>query len=241
MKQKPSSYYNEDYYSGVGGKGYKGEYTFASAPWHGMARAIVQTFGCHIGAKTCTDFGCAKGFVLWFLLNEYGWAVQGYDWSDWVCENGALGVPIECKDITKRGEFMAADVTLCTDTLEHIQEDKLETTLGNIYTATNKVFIAHIGLTETVRESLPEHVTMHDRAWWQERFEAAGFVTSIWEPLYITRLRRATKTSIGKLWAADAFVLEPVPAVEVKKIELEWVPAAMVEKEWVTEDAGLPS
>ena len=87
MKPKPASYYDEDYFSGTGGKGYQGPYGWHSAPWGGLALALVRTFGWHIGAKSVADFGCATGHVLWWMQHQYGWQVKGYDFSEWAVAN----------------------------------------------------------------------------------------------------------------------------------------------------------
>jgi len=207
---KPSSYYDQAYYDTDPTKGYPGPYNLACAPWGRIARALIFTFGI-LGVTSVTDFGCARGFVLWHLKNA-GWATKGYDFSEYAVQTAMEGLDIEVADVAaKRREFQAADLALCMDVLEHIDEKRLPQALTNMRAATGKVFVAQAYLPEVDYgpiNDMPEHVTVKPREWWTAQFDKAGFRPHVLEGEYKLNVRRMCLRPFGEMWAGSSFVLE---------------------------------
>lgn len=216
---QPASYYDKDYFDTYSKKGYPGPYTTASAPWDRLARALVLTFGPSIGVKSCADFGCARGFVIYYLQNLYGWQTKGYDFSKYALKTAMPGLDLELADITRNKPFAPADLVLCMDVLEHIDEAKLPKAIQNLRDATKKVAVFHVlvpkGKDKGSWEYADDHVTVEPKDWWQAMFEANGFRRHWLEPTYRINIRRLVKGPASGIWMENAFVLEPVipPAV----------------------------
>lgn len=215
---KKASYYDEEYFDTNPNKGYPGPYTFTSAPWATLARCIVQALA-PLSPHSATDFGCARGFLLYCLHTIYGWNVMGYDWSAYAAQTAMPNVPIEVIDITKRYPYKKADVVICMDVLEHIDEGpKLETAVANIRETAIKAAVVHVGLKD-LDEGLPEHVTLRTRDWWKNYFANLGLITHVLEPTYRVLLKRYVPGKIGKMWYQRAFVLQPVEVHNEPKVE----------------------
>ncbi len=256
MREKPQNYYDAAYYDTDVTKGYPGPYTMVCAPWGRLARALVFTFGV-LGVDSVTDFGCARGFVLWHLKTA-GWLTKGYDFSEYAVSTAVEGLDIEVADIAaKRREFQPADLTLCTDVLEHLEGKRLMQALLNIRAATQRVFVAQVFLPEVdyfgPQNDMPEHVTVHDRPWWQTKFEECGFRMHVLDGEYKLNVRRMCLRPFGEIWANSTFVLEPVAIPESTVIEkrektqyaeypeqIEDGATVAVESGWPMADARLP-
>jgi hypothetical protein len=226
MKAKPASYYDEAYFRGGPNLGYLGPYAWESAPWERLARAIVRTFGCNLNTTSITDFGCARGFVLWFMKHQFGWQTKGYDFSEYAVANAAPDLDITVADLSKRMDTEPTDIVLCMDTLEHIEERKLKIALENLHDTAKVAVIVHVYVSDGLQNGidLPEHVTVKPKTWWHELFLTNGFITHVLDPYYKTMIKRLARGVHGDIWADNAFVLEPVQAViESQAIDPKWV------------------
>lgn len=95
------------------------------------------------------DYGCGKGTLaanLPFKINEYDPAIPGKDSSPY-----------------------PADILICTDVLEHIEPDYLDSVLSDIVRCTKKVAYLTIA-TGPAKKTLPDgrntHLIQQGKAWW---------------------------------------------------------------------------
>jgi 2-polyprenyl-3-methyl-5-hydroxy-6-metoxy-1,4-benzoquinol methylase len=136
---------------GYGGKGSK---------WAGQVAAIA--FGC--GAASILDYGCGQGSLMRALMAERidrRWRLAEYD----------PAIP------GKDGEPMFADLVVCTDVLEHVEEQCLPHVLEDLAHLTRRqlfVVISTVETSKTLSDGRQAHITLHPRAWWIERFESVG-------------------------------------------------------------------
>lgn len=109
------------------------------------------------GITSVLDYGCGKGTLkialtqddLDCVVNEYDPAIPGKD-----------------------AEPDPAELVVCTDVLEHIEEDKLDAVLHHIRSKAMR-FIAIVVSNRPAFKSLPDgrnaHLIVRDEAWWRER------------------------------------------------------------------------
>lgn len=96
--------------------------------------------------KTALEIGCGFGQRV-FALNSYGIDTEGYEISDYAVSNcmPMLKNKIQQRDITEDLDYYKTyDLVICYDVLEHIESDKLEKALKNIYLLGNKDFVFSI-------------------------------------------------------------------------------------------------
>ena len=230
MKAKPPSYYDAEYFDTDGDKGYPGPYTLASAPWSRLAMAMVRTFGPTIGVTTVTEFGCARGFVL-FFLQHMGWKVKGYDFSKFAVETALPGIDIEIADLTKRSEYEPADLVVCMDVLEHVAKADLPFALKNIRRTMGKAAVVQVyipGSNVRLAREPEDHVTNEPREWWLELFAKNGLRLHHLQPTYELFLRRKVPAVFADMWIASSFVLEAIPGWRDSKDIVELIDERIV-------------
>ena len=107
-----------------------------------------------VGAKSVLDYGCGKGT----LRKELGDIVREYD----------PAIP------GKDGEPEPADIVVCTDVLEHIEPDKLDSVLEHMRCLGQWFFL--VIATRPAEKDLPDgrnaHLLIHDAAWWKSVLES---------------------------------------------------------------------
>jgi hypothetical protein len=135
-------------------------YGTSSAKWADEVRQIAAAYGI----LDTLDYGCGKGLLKqalkWPTLREYDPSVEGKD---------AIPDP--------------ADMCICTDVLEHIEPDCLDSVLDDLQRCTKKVGFFTIA-TRPAKKTLPDgrnaHLIQQPVAWWlpklMERFRLKNFV-----------------------------------------------------------------
>jgi len=126
-------------------------YGRSSWKWADMVSSLKE----EIDAKTVLDYGCGKGFLGEILghpdwLREYDPAIPGK-------ETAPLTV---------------SDLVVCTDVLEHIEPDLLDSVLEHInQCARSLVFIviSVIPATKNLPDGRNAHVSLHDADWWKKK------------------------------------------------------------------------
>jgi len=114
----------------------------------------------HCGAKTLLDFGCGKGYQ-YTKLNLHNTYFNGI-------------MPSLYDPGTKYNEFPEGnfDGVICTDVLEHIEEENLDEVLAQIFSKANT--FVYLGVcTVPALAILPDgrnaHVTIKPFEWWLEK------------------------------------------------------------------------
>ncbi len=135
---------------GYGGRGDK---------WAPQVCTIVDT----IKAASLLDYGCGQGSLgrtLGILrprlrIAEYDPAIPGKD-----------AVP------------MFADLVVCTDVLEHVEEDCLDAVLADLGRLARRqlfIVVSTVPTEKTLSDGRQAHITLHPREWWIDRLFFAGF------------------------------------------------------------------
>lgn len=124
--------------------------------------AAVRAFAEMVKPATILDYGCGGG-TLAAAIPEY--RIQMYD----------PGVP------GREGTPKPVDMTVCTDVLEHVEPDRVESVLAHISCVTGKAAYVVIA-TRPANAVLPDgrnaHLVIQDAAWWIERFAAHGWTVA---------------------------------------------------------------
>lgn len=145
------------------------------------------------GAKVAIDFGCGNGDIVTifrpldiyvrlvdFMGREYlGTAAQqalGEGTADY--EQASLWDP------ELRARLRPADLGICTDVMEHIPEERVDTVLRLIGDKVPLCFfrIALYGDShhKIAKHGGPLHVTVRDHEWWIARLKANGLIFDSW-------------------------------------------------------------
>lgn len=135
-------------------------------PWGGTGASWLPTLGPILAQydpspeNPCIvlDYGCGRGTLKPALEKEMPFVmVDEYD-------PGVRG-----KDEVPNGQY---DYVICTDVLEHVEEDKLEGVLGHIAKLSKFGCFLVIVYTPS-KSSLPDgrntHITQKPESWWRER------------------------------------------------------------------------
>ena len=111
------------------------------------------------------DYGCGKAVFhkLLFNNNKTPGAPQGINIT---CYDPAY-VPFSKKP---EGQF---EFIICTDVLEHVQEDKVEEVLADIFSYGNNVFltITCYDATQILLNGKNAHYTVKEPDWWKQKLE----------------------------------------------------------------------
>lgn len=135
---------------GYGGKGSK---------W---AQAVVDLHSRY-GGTSILDYGCGQGTLgrtARPLLPEVRWL--DYDPA------------IKGKDRLPE----MADIVVCTDVLEHIEPEKLDSVIAHLFSLSRRALFAVISVVPSAK-TLPDgrgaHLTVQPATWWRSRMRADGF------------------------------------------------------------------
>ncbi len=99
------------------------------------------------------------------------------------------------------------DFVICTDVLEHVQEDKVSEVLADIFTFSDNIFlpITCYAATQTLSNGKNAHYTIKSPEWWKEKLKP-------YDGKYIatfqTRPERGTKIINKEEWNPSAQTLE---------------------------------
>jgi len=122
------------------------------------------------GAKVI-DFGCGTGRAA-LKLDEAGLAVMCLDFASNARDLEAWRLPFRVHDLTQpvpeRGDY-----GYCTDVLEHIPPEYVQTVLRNIMDAVPRAFFQISTVDDVMGElvGLPLHLSVHPASWWLDQFE----------------------------------------------------------------------
>ncbi|WP_404559169.1 glycosyltransferase family 9 protein [Bradyrhizobium niftali] len=177
----PAAWYDADYFetgrksnwkSGYRWPLFRGVFTEAAA-------FLAETFP---EAESFLDAGCAKGFLV-RALRERGLQAWGFDHSPWAIEQAETAAYdyLSLASVETATFDRSFDVLLAMSLLESLTEDQLRAFLDRARTWTRQALFAVIPTLNPDREAHAErdadlsHITMRDRTWWQQQFNAAGW------------------------------------------------------------------
>ena len=135
------------------------------------------------------DIGCATGLYLEPFLDR-GVDVIGIDYSDAVIDTAVLKIPkdkIVITDITKRPIKQRADLTVCIEVMELIDEKYAEKSVNNIAKTSKTIFFT----AAQPGQGGVGHVNCQPKVYWQAFFATNGFERDIKDEDYIRIIMQA--------------------------------------------------
>lgn len=136
----------------------RGNYGRGGHRWAGEVERIKEQYGC----ATVLDYGAGQGTLaaaLPFPIAEYDPAIEG-----------------------KEGDPEPVDLVVCTDVLEHIEPEHLDTVLKHLHSKAKKAALIAIATRPAVKclaDGRNAHLIIESAEWWRERLEPF-FVFSEW-------------------------------------------------------------
>ena len=125
------------------------KFGMGGAKWAMRAVSMCRHYGC----KTILDYGCGKGALKKSLM---AWDVQEYDPA-----------------IPGKNHAAPADLVVCTDVLEHIEPELLDSVLAHMVSMTDKRLLFCISTKLAKTHLLPDgrnpHLSHHDATWWKDK------------------------------------------------------------------------
>lgn len=179
----PGNWYDADYFEQGIKSNWERGYSWRQfdALFRQTASFLTETFN---EAESFLDAGCAKGFLV-RALRELGKDCCGFDHSPWAVEHAEeIARPFVARASVDDFEFAREfDVLTSFSLLESLTEDQLASFLARARTHTRQALFAVITSFETDKEMEAyrrasrdlSQITLRPRAWWHERFIAAGW------------------------------------------------------------------
>lgn len=145
---------------------------------------LVERFNDLIPARsTVIDFGCGTGRA-GVALHKKGHKVTLLDFAENCRDAAALSLPFfEC-DLTTPISAKA-DYGFCTDVMEHIPSEDVNTVIKNIMKACAKGVFFQISTVPDVGGKLigqQLHLSVRPHGWWRSKFERMGYFVS-WQEM----------------------------------------------------------
>lgn len=166
-------------------------------------------------AGSFLDAGCAKGFLV-RALRDAGKDCRGFDHSAWAIEQTEEAIK---PFVTRAGvdDFVFGhdyDALLAFSLLESLTEDQIDRFLARARTHTRQALCAVISSFETETEAETyrrasrdlSQITLRPRAWWHERFLAAGWRQ---DALHRVAARACQRHELPRRMGWKAFVYAP--------------------------------
>ena len=149
-----------------------GSHSFADA--EALVDRVLRLGGSGAGGRVL-DVGCGMGQLV-LTLRRRGIDARGLDVAARAIEEGNRQAPGcfeagSILDIPHRDDSF--DTVICTDVLEHLAEQDVPRALSELYRVTRRSVFATIA-TRIDRDGI-WHLTVRDRAWWENRLFEAGF------------------------------------------------------------------
>ena len=122
------------------------------------------------------DFGCGTGRA-GIKFVKHGLRTLLIDFTDNCRDEEAQCIPFLQWDLTEPIPA-GADHGFCTDVMEHIPTEDVETVIANIMNAAGKVFFQISTIDDSLGEMInePLHLTVKPHAWWKSLFEKLGYI-----------------------------------------------------------------
>lgn len=136
---------------GYGGKGSK---------WADTVAVIAG----RLKASSILDYGCGQGSLARTLRDKYGDIIRVDEYDPAI--KGKTALPL------------FADLVVCTDVLEHIEPERLDSVLAHLRMLAKKavfVVIATREANKTLADGRNAHLIVENDEWWTTRLEASGF------------------------------------------------------------------
>lgn len=134
---------------------------------------------------TVADFGCGTGRPAASIRQFAGAKVKMFDFAEncldeFVKTNLSADFAFQQHDLLKPfNEHF--DFGFCTDVLEHIAPENVNTVLMNMGNAANVLFLAISTVPDQMSiDGKPLHLTIRDASWWLETVQGLGFTVIGW-------------------------------------------------------------
>jgi len=151
--------------------------------------------------KTILDYGCGKAVFHKLLFNN----------------KKTPGAPMEITLIgydpavemfsLKPSNQTKFDLVMCIDVMEHVQEDKIEEVLSDLFSYGDRIFmtITCYPATQILLNGLNAHYTVKDPDWWKEKLRAYKDKCTV---IFQTKVNRSKMTVNKEEWIPNKETLK---------------------------------
>jgi len=177
--------------------------------WYGVGggrhAGVVLNLSKALATTSILDYGCGKGYLakaLPFPIWEYDPAIPG-------------------KDEAPR----AADIVVCTDVLEHVEDGKVQYVLGDLRRCLRRTgyFVIHLGPAgKTYADGRNTHLTQRGQTWWEHKLAKYFDVAKVFRKGPELHVVVGPKRPAGKVLSAPsaAAVARETPALNLATLEV---------------------
>lgn len=172
--------YNTDYSALTEKEKYQLMWEFDSYRDYSPGENIADFYLEHVKPQgKIIDFGCGTGRA-GIKFRAAGNDVLLIDFADNCRDAEAQEIPFLQWDLTDRMQVSAAN-GFCTDVMEHIPTDDVDTVIKNIMDCIETGFFQISTVDDAMGAAInePLHLTVKPHAWWKERFESKGYVVDL--------------------------------------------------------------
>lgn len=158
---------------------YRKMWDFEQYRLHAPGEHLVDRFAAvtqaPAGARVI-DFGCGTGRGS-LALRDAGFAPHLVDFVANSRDDEAMSLPFSLGDLYKPLDIEKAPYGYCTDVLEHIQTENLDSVIENIMARVDACFfqVSHLPDNMGVLINQVLHLTVKPFDWWLDKFCALGF------------------------------------------------------------------
>lgn len=178
-----SKYYNTDNYINYNGLRYR--------IYHLVRYFFLGIFYKYIlRAHTILDVGCATGMSIWVFRKLLGMKAFGVDISSYAVENSIKSTRQYIKCMNVQEEKLTAfkdkfDLVVSYDAIEHLETNKIEATMKNIFSVTNKAVFGIYVMDEPVSmiHNLlgiihKTHFSEYTSSWWIDKLSSINLAAT---------------------------------------------------------------
>jgi len=180
-QQKYEAMWSHDQYRGVApGEQIAPEFLSVARPRNG---ATIIDFGAGTGrgSRAIAILANLHGLDVTIEMLDFATNALDDDVAELCKQDGTTKLRFTQHDLTKAAP-VTAPYGFCTDVLEHIPPEQVDTVLRNILQAAQHVFfqISCVDDSCGVLIGHPLHLSVHDGAWWKKKLEDLGCTIHFW-------------------------------------------------------------
>lgn len=173
--------------------------------WEGDYEHLSDWITANLEADVYGDIGCGNGYIIrnLFRKNKQVWGIDGSeDFFAYIEEE--IRPYVYRVDLTERHGLQGADVSICLEVAEHIEEKFSDVLVQNIVSTNAKTII--FTAAPPGQEGI-NHINLKPAAFWLKKFERFGYFPN-------TELAAKFRSDLGKKLKYTRWYLDNIMILE---------------------------